>query len=170
MVGVGVGAGVGPRLGGGAVVAGARVLLDLLVHQAGPGPRLLPTVVVLHQAGYGLVRQLRGDEKSEQFEKSRLPPTHHLSYPVEALSVELEGLLEQHLVLDGPLVGEGREVRQVHDGPLEVVLVPEEHAQRLFAVVTVLVLGQHYVVLHCTAETTNNEQLPGSNRDDALRM
>lgn len=47
---------------------------------------------------------------------------------MEALSVKLEGLLEQHLVLDGPLVGEGREVGQVHYGALQIVLVPEEHA------------------------------------------
>jgi len=39
-------------------VAPAGQFAGLPVHQAGSGPGLLPGVVVLHQAGDGLVRQL----------------------------------------------------------------------------------------------------------------
>ena len=39
--------------------------------------------------------------------------THHLSDTVEALAVELECLLEQHLVFDAPVVGVGREVWEI---------------------------------------------------------
>lgn len=62
--------------------------------------------------------------------------------------MKLEGLLEQDLVLNGPLIGEGRKVGQVHHGSFQIVLVPEEHAQGLFAVVSVLFLGHRDVFLH----------------------
>lgn len=78
--------------------------------------------------------------------------THHLSDAVKALAVELECLLEQDLILDGPLVGEGRKVGQIEHRPLEVVLVPEQHAQRLFAVVSVLFFGHRDVLLHWIKE------------------
>lgn len=45
--------------------------------------------------------------------------------------MKAEALLEQHLVLHGPLVREGGEVGQVGQGLLNVVLVPEEHSQGL---------------------------------------
>lgn len=68
---------------------------------------------------------------------------------MKAFAVKLEGLLEEDLVLDGPLVGERREVGQIEDGTLEIVFVPEEHAERLFAIVAVFVLRQHDVVFDC---------------------
>ena len=60
---------------------------------------------------------------------------------MEALAMELEGLLKQHLVLHTPLVREGGEVGEVLQGPVQVVLVPEEHAQGLLRVVPILLLG-----------------------------
>lgn len=61
------------------------------------------------------------------------PPSHHLLDAVEALPVEAEGLLEQHLVLHGPLVRERREVGQVGQRALHVVFVPQQHAESLKA-------------------------------------
>lgn len=61
---------------------------------------------------------------------------YHLLNPVEAFSVEAEGLFEQHLILHGPLVGEGGEVGKVCQGLLNVVLVPEQHAQCLWGTAT----------------------------------
>lgn len=124
--------------------------LFLAIHGAAAVTRLLPRVVVLDQTGYGFVWQLWSELQlhlggSKQY--ARL--THHLADAVEALPVELEGLFEQHLVLDGPLVREGREVGQVHYGTLQIVFVPEQHAQCLFAVVAVLFLGHRNVLLHC---------------------
>ena len=66
----------------------------LSVHETSPCPCLLPAVIILDEGGDALVRQ-------------------HLADPVEALAVELEGLLEQNLVLNTPLVREGGEVGQV---------------------------------------------------------
>ena len=66
----------------------------LAIHEAGPRPSLLPAVVIFHQGCDTLVWQ-------------------HLPYPVERLPVELEGLLEQDLVLHAPLVWEWGEVRQI---------------------------------------------------------
>jgi len=56
---------------------------------------------------------------------------YHLLDAVEALAVEAEGLFEQHLVLHRPLVRERGEVRQIGQRLLDVVFVPEEHAERL---------------------------------------
>lgn len=56
---------------------------------------------------------------------------HHLLDAVKALAVEAEGLLEQHLILHGPLIRKGREVGQVGERALHVVLVPQQHAERL---------------------------------------
>lgn len=66
---------------------------------------------------------------------------------MKAFAVELEGLLEQDFVLLRPFVGEGREVGQVDDGLLEIVLVPEKHAERLLGVVAVRLLGHRDVLL-----------------------
>ena len=54
--------------------------------------------------------------------------TYHLSDPVEAFAVELECLLEQDLVFDAPVVGVGREVWEVDESLLDVVLVPKQHS------------------------------------------
>ena len=81
--------------------------------------------------------------------------------------MELEGLLEQDLVLHAPLVWEGGEVRQILQCseedkigvsgysvsvavtlPVEVMFVPEEHSQRLFCVVPVLLLGNLDELVH----------------------
>lgn len=59
------------------------------------------------------------------------PGVYHLLDAVEALAVEAEGLFEQNLVLHRPLVWKRREVGQVGQRLLDVVFVPEEHAQRL---------------------------------------
>ena len=59
--------------------------------------------------------------------------THHLPDSVEALAVERERLLEQYLVFNGPLVGKGCEVSEIGQCAVDVVLVPEQHAQRLRA-------------------------------------
>lgn len=56
---------------------------------------------------------------------------HHLLDAVEALPVEAEGLLKQHLVLHRPLLWQRGEVGQVSQRLLHVVLVPEEHTQSL---------------------------------------
>lgn len=45
--------------------------------------------------------------------------------------MEAEGLLKQHLVLHGPLLREGREVCQVSQGLLHIMLVPKQHSQGL---------------------------------------
>lgn len=50
--------------------------------------------------------------------------TYHLLDAVEALAMEAEGLLKQHLVLNRPLVWKRREVGQVGQGALHVVFVP----------------------------------------------
>ena len=94
----------------------------LPIHQTCSCPGLLPAVVIFHQGRYTLVRQ-------------------HLPDSVEALAVELESLLEEHLVLHAPLVGKRGEVGQVLQGPVQVVLVPEEHPQGLLRVVPVLLLS-----------------------------
>lgn len=57
--------------------------------------------------------------------------THHLLDPVKALAMEAESLLKQHFVLHRPVIWEWGEVRQVCQGLLNVVLVPEEHAKCL---------------------------------------
>lgn len=56
---------------------------------------------------------------------------HHLLDPVETLAMEAEGLFKQNPVLHRPLVWERSEVREVSQGLLHIVLVPEEHAQGL---------------------------------------
>lgn len=56
---------------------------------------------------------------------------HHLLDAVETLAVEAEGLFKQNPVLHRPLVRERSEVGEVGQGLLDVVLVPEEHAQGL---------------------------------------
>jgi len=43
----------------------------------------------------------------------------------------LESLLEEHLILDAPLVREGGEVGEVLCGTVQVMLVPEQHTQGL---------------------------------------
>lgn len=144
-----------------AAVLGAVVLLHLFlpVHHAGPAARLLPRVVKLDQAGDRFVRKLtmkKGvTDAAIEIEASK-QKTHHLSDAVKALAVELECLLEEDLILDGPLVGEGRKVGQIEHRPLEVVLVPEQHAQRLLAVVSVLFFGHRDVLLHWTKESENS--------------
>lgn len=60
-----------------------------------------------------------------------LPHVYHLLDAVEALAVEAEGLFEQHLVLHCPLVRERGEVGQVGQRLLDVVFVPEQHAESL---------------------------------------
>ena len=81
--------------------------------------------------------------------------------------MELEGLLEQDLVLHAPLVREGGEVRQILQRseedkivvsgysvsvavalPVEIMFVPEEHSQRLLCVVPVLLLGNLDELVH----------------------
>lgn len=57
--------------------------------------------------------------------------TYHLLNAVETLAVEAERLLKQHLVLYCPLVRKGCEVGQVSQRLLHIMLVPEQHAQRL---------------------------------------
>lgn len=76
---------------------------------------------------------------------------------MEALAVKLERLLEQHFVLGRPFVRERCEVGQIEDGPLQVVLVPEQHAERLLAVVAVALLGHGNVVLHCVPSNLVNK-------------
>lgn len=66
----------------------------LPVHQAGPGPGLLPAVVVFDELRDRLVRQ-------------------HLADSVERLSVKLESLFEQNLVFDAPLVRERGKVGEI---------------------------------------------------------
>lgn len=51
--------------------------------------------------------------------------TDHLSDAMEGLAMKAEGLLKQHLVLHGPLIGEGSEVGQVGQSTVHVVLVPK---------------------------------------------
>lgn len=71
---------------------------------------------------------------SHPYPSSRVFSSHlsyHLLDAVETLAVEAERLLKQHLVLHRPLVGKGREVGQVSQGLLHIMLVPEQHAQRL---------------------------------------
>ena len=63
--------------------------------------------------------------------------------------MELKGLLEQHLILHRPLIRKGSEVGQVLDGPVQVVLVPEQHAQGLLRVVAVLELGHFNIFINC---------------------
>lgn len=77
-----------------------------------------------------------------------MPYTNHLPYPMEALAVKLERLLEQHLVLGRPLVGERREVGQIVDRSGKVMFVPEQHSESLLAVVAVALFGHGYVVFH----------------------
>jgi hypothetical protein len=43
----------------------------------------------------------------------------------------LESLLKEHLILDAPLVREGGEVGKVLRCTVQVMLVPEQHAQSL---------------------------------------
>lgn len=50
---------------------------------------------------------------------------------VETLAMETEGLFKQNPVLHRPLVWKRSEVREVSQGLLHIVLVPEEHAQGL---------------------------------------
>lgn len=45
--------------------------------------------------------------------------------------MKAEGLLEQNLVLHGPLVWKRREVWQVGQRLVDIVFVPEEHPQSL---------------------------------------
>ena len=56
---------------------------------------------------------------------------HHLLDAVECLAMETEALFKENLVLHRPLIWERREVGQVCQGLLYIVLVPEQHAQRL---------------------------------------
>lgn len=67
---------------------------------------------------------------------------------METFAVKLKCLLEQHLILDGPLVGERREIGQIHDGPFQIMFVPEQHAQCLFPIVAVFLFGHRNVFLH----------------------
>lgn len=59
----------------------------------------------------------------------------------------MESLLEQYFILVGPFVWERCEVGQVHDGAFQIVFVPEQHTQRLFAIVAVLFFGDGNVLL-----------------------
>lgn len=60
-----------------------------------------------------------------------LAATHHLLDPMEALPVKTERLFKQHLVLHRPLIREGGEVWEISEWLLNVVLMPEEHAESL---------------------------------------
>lgn len=64
-------------------------------------------------------------------DKQRKLGTDHLLDAVEALSMEAEGLFEQDSVLHRPLVREWSEVWQVSQRFLNVVFVPEKHAESL---------------------------------------
>lgn len=44
---------------------------------------------------------------------------------METFAVKLKCLLEQHLILYGPFVGERRKIGQIHDGTLQIMFVPE---------------------------------------------
>lgn len=50
---------------------------------------------------------------------------YHLTDTMETLAVKLERLLEQHLILHRPFVGEGCEIRQIQHGSFQIVFVPE---------------------------------------------
>lgn len=101
----------------------------LSVHERGSSARLFPAVVIFNQLGNGLVGQ-------------------HLTDPMERLAVELERLLEQDLVLNGPFVWKGREIGQILEGPVQIVLVPKQHAQGLFGIVAEFFLGHLDVFIH----------------------
>lgn len=59
--------------------------------------------------------------------------THHLLDPMKALPMKTERLLKQHLVLHRPLIREGGEVWEISKGFLNVVFMPEEHAESLWS-------------------------------------
>lgn len=80
------------------------------------------------------------------------PPTnavpHHLSYTMKAFPMKLKGLLKEDLVFGRPLIREGSEVGQVRCRFLQVMTMPEEHAQCLLGIVPVFILCQPDVLFH----------------------
>lgn len=80
------------------------------------------------------------------------PPTnavpHHLSYAMKAFPMKLKGLLKEDLVFGRPLIREGSEVGQVRCRFLQVMTMPEEHAQCLLGIVPVFILCQPDVLFH----------------------
>lgn len=132
----------------------------LSIHCAAAMTRLLPRVIVFNQTGYWFVWQLSHTERERLKCKFWLQncqlsidlvclSAHHLTYAMETFAVKLKCLLEEHLILDGPLVGEGRKVGQIHDGTFQIMFVPEQHAQCLFPIVTVFLFRHRNVFLHC---------------------
>ena len=93
----------------------------LPIHKAGSSASLFPPIVILNKLCDGFVRK-------------------HLTNTVERFSMKLKCLFKQNFVLDGPLVREGCEVSQILNGPVEVVLMPEEHSESLLSVVPILFL------------------------------
>ena len=80
--------------------------------------------------------------------------------PVKAFPVKLEGLLEENLVLDRPLVGKRGEVGQVLEGFVQVVFVPEQHSQGLLGVVAVFLLTHLDVLLHWKKKESRLKENP----------
>lgn len=58
-------------------------------------------------------------------------PAHHLLDSMESFPMKTKGLLKQDFVFYRPLVWEGREVGQVGQRLLNVMLMPEEHPKSL---------------------------------------
>lgn len=73
--------------------------------------------------------------------------THHLLDPMKALPMKTERLFKQHLVLHRPLIREGGEVGQISKGLLDVVFMPEEHAESLWSTEDI----------HALVNTDNND-------------
>lgn len=67
------------------------------------------------------------------FESSKCV-THHLSDTMEALPVEIEGLLEHDFVLFCPLVGKWGEIWQIQHRFLQVVFVPKNCKKRMLVI------------------------------------
>lgn len=58
--------------------------------------------------------------------------SYHLLNPMETLPMETECLFKENFVFHCPFIGERCKVGQVSEGFLNVVLVPEEHAEGLY--------------------------------------
>lgn len=132
----------------------------LSIHCAAAMTRLLPRVIVFNQTGYWFVWQLSYAHTHREKEKFSLHncqlsidlvclSAHHLTYAMKTFAVKLKCLFEEHFILNGPLVGERRKIGQIHDGTFQIMFVPKQHAQCLFAIVAVFLFRHRNVFLHC---------------------
>lgn len=63
--------------------------------------------------------------------------------------MKLKRLLKQYFIFDCPFVRKWCKIRQIQNCTLQIVLMPKQHSQCLFSIVTVFLFSQYNVLVHC---------------------